>query len=274
MPELPEAETIVRGLEPALRERTVQAIQVVRHDVVNDSAERFRQQIEGGRFSGVERRGKNVILVLEGGHRIVVNLGMTGRLLFHAGGGVAPGARHAAVLLTLDNGASLTYDDTRRFGRLTLMSGAAWRGWSRRLGPEPLSRSFSGRQLASGLSRSRTPVRSFLLDQRRIAGVGNIYAAESLWRARIHPKRPAGQLTDRDALRLHRALRAVLRKAIRAGGTTLRDYRNAQGGEGTYGPALLVYGRAGKDCGRCGGTIRRSVFAGRSAYWCPVCQEP
>ncbi len=274
MPELPEAETIARGLRSALPGRSVRRVRVVREDVLVADAGRFARALRGRRFRDVGRRGKNVVLALDDASRLVVNLGMTGRLLAHAGGGRAPGAAHPALILALDDGASLTYDDARRFGRVALMPEAQWRRWSERLGPEPLGRAFTGTRFEASLARSRAPVRSFLLDQRKVAGVGNIYAIEALWRARIHPERPARSVAGAEARRLHRALRLVLRRAVEAGGTTLRDYRNAQGARGTFRPALEAYGREGDPCRRCGEAIRRRVFGGRPAFRCPRCQTP
>ena len=161
---------------------------------------------------------------------------------------------------------------SRRFGRLRLLSPGAYLEWSGSLGPEPLAGGFRTRHLTERLSRSRAPVRSWLLDQRRIAGVGNIYANEALARARIHPERAAHSLSGDEGRRLYRALRSVLREAVEARGTTLRDYRTAEGGEGSYGNVLRVYGKDGRACGRCGSTIIRIRFGGRSAFLCPRCQ--
>ena len=168
----------------------------------------------------------------------------------------------------------MTYDDVRRFGLLKVFSRRQWRDWSRRLGPEPLSRSFTARALGRTLARSRSPIRSLLLDQRKIAGVGNIYAVEALWFARIHPATPANAIGERASARLHRSLRRVLRRAIRAGGTTLRNYRTVEGDVGGFSRALHAYGREDEPCTRCRTPIARVVFGGRSAFLCPRCQAP
>lgn len=267
MPELPEAETIARGLSRLLPGRTARRVSVLREDVVTGSAEEFAAAVEGRRFGAPGRRGKNVVLPLDNSSRLVVNLGMTGRLLHDQAE-----SSHTAVVIHLEGGGALVYDDARRFGRLVVLAGPAWRCWSRSLGPEPLARSFTGRRFHSILARSRSPVRNLLLDQKRIAGVGNIYAVEALWAARVHPRFPANTVGQAPAAALHRALRKVLRDAIRARGTTLRDYRTAEGAEGGFGPVLRAYGRAGEPCGRCRTAIRRIVFTGRSAYYCPRCQ--
>lgn len=267
MPELPEAETIARGLSQVLPGRVVARVSVLREDVVDGPGDAFAAAVEGERFGLAGRRGKNVVLSLDNSSRVVVNLGMTGRLLSDRAA-----SAHPAVLFRLEDGGVLVYDDVRRFGRVALLAAPEWRRWSRSLGPEPLARSFTASRLHSILARSRSPVRNLLLDQNRIAGVGNIYAVEALWAARIHPRTPADAVDSASAARLHRALRKVLRDAIRARGTTLRNYRAADGAEGGFGPALRAYGRAGEPCARCRAPIRRTVFNGRSAFHCPRCQ--
>jgi formamidopyrimidine-DNA glycosylase len=166
----------------------------------------------------------------------------------------------------------LVFDDTRRFGTVECLSDDEWAVRSARMGPEPLGPALTPEVLHSALSASRTPVRSWLLDQRKVAGVGNIYANEALYLAGIHPQTEARAVGRVAAARLYDGVRTVLWKAIDAGGTTLRDYRNAEGEEGRFAPSLLVYGRDGNACGQCGGTIVRTVFGGRSAFHCPGCQ--
>ncbi|MGD2069068.1 MAG: zinc finger domain-containing protein, partial [Gemmatimonadota bacterium] len=166
----------------------------------------------------------------------------------------------------------LVFDDTRRFGTVECMDPAGWEAFDGRLGVEPLSPRFTARRLQELLSRSRSPLRSWLLDQGRVAGVGNIYAVESLWRARLHPRRPARSLDLSEARRLHRALRHILRNAVEAGGTTIRDYRDAGGRRGSFVRRLAVYGREGEACLRCRTSVERLVFGNRSAFLCPRCQ--
>ena len=273
MPELPEAETIVRGLRPHVTGRTVTGVDVVHADVLRVDPAAFTRAVSGLAISSVERRGKNVVMPLTGNRVLAVNLGMTGKLLPFptvAIGSAAPS--HPAVRFHLDDGSLLVFDDTRRFGTVECLEPALWLERSARMGPEPLARAFTARRLHAGLQRSRSPMRSWLLDQRRIAGVGNIYANEALYLAGIDPRRPARDVDPDVAARLHGALRRVLRNAIRQGGTTLRDYRTAQGEKGRYGSALGVYGRAGEPCRRCGTAIERVVFGNRSAFLCPRCQ--
>ena len=273
MPELPEAETIARGLNAILPGRIVRDVEVLRADVVKGPARAFAAAVAGRGVRKVGRRGKNVVLTLDDSTRMVVNLGMTGRVMTGNGPGPDPRSTHPAVVFHLADGGRVTYDDVRRFGLLTAVSDSQWSRWSGRLGPEPLARGFTAARLHRILARSRSPVRSLLLDQRRIAGVGNIYAVEALWSARIHPRTPANRIGRTPAARLHRALRRVLRNAIRAGGTTLRSYRDATGEEGRFGRVLRAYGREGEPCSRCRTPIERIVFGGRSAFRCPRCQD-
>lgn len=273
MPELPEAETIVRGLRPHVTGLVIERVEVPRPDVLREDEASFRRSLEGRRFDSVQRRAKNVIAPLTGNRVLAVNLGMTGRLLFFSDPpNESRAPTHVAVRLHLEGNAVLAFDDVRRFGTVEALSQEDWKARSERMGPEPLGRAFTARALIDGLERSRSPVRSWLLDQRRVAGVGNIYANEALYHAGVDPRRPARDVGADEARRLHRALRKVLRNAIEAGGTTLRDYRTADGEEGRYGRTLWVYGRDGEPCSRCGGTIERIVFGGRSAFVCPDCQ--
>jgi formamidopyrimidine-DNA glycosylase len=271
VPELPEAETIVRGLRPAIVGRRFRAIEVVHADVLRVPARRFADMVRGASILGVERRGKNVLIVLDQDRVVAVNLGMTGRL-FPVTGRSRGEWSHPAVRFRFHEGGALVFDDTRRFGTVECLTREQWEARSARLGPEPLASTFTPGALHAALSASRAPVRSWLLDQRKIAGVGNIYANEALHLAGIHPMRQARDVDRARAAALHTGIRRVLKDAIGAGGTTIRDYRTALGDAGRYGRRLLVYGRDGSACGRCGSEIQRTVFGGRSAFFCPVCQ--
>lgn len=250
----------------------MQAVKVLRPDVVTGSVDHLGLVLRGLEVVRVGRRGKNVVIELEEDNRLVVNLGMTGRLLPATGPSPPPSSRHAAVLFGFDDGTSLTYDDARRFGRVSFLPLGPWRIWTAGLGPEPLSSSFNRAKIRRILASSRSPVRSLLLDQRKIAGVGNIYAVEALWKAKVHPARRSNTLEPSEADALHRALRQVLNRAIKARGTTLRDYRTAEGESGGFGPELLAYGREGHKCRRCRDTMARIRLSGRSAFYCPTCQ--
>ena len=274
MPELPEAETIVRGLRPAIVGREIRGVQVVHPDVLRQTARRFATAVRGATIKSVGRRGKNVLIELDRDRVIAVNLGMTGRLipLGERDGPAATAWSHPAVRLSFQGGGQLVFDDTRRFGTVECLSRGEWEVRSARMGPEPLETAFTARSLHAALSSSKAPVRSWLLDQRKIAGVGNIYANEALHLAGIHPMRQARGIDRAGAAALHKGIRRVLNRAIGAGGTTIRDYRTAQGDAGRYARRLLVYGRDGSPCARCGSEIRRIVFGGRSAFFCPLCQ--
>jgi len=274
LPELPEAETIVRGLRSAVVGERIRRTRVLHADVLRGPRRAFGAGLRGRQIVGVDRRGKNVIHRLDDGSVLAVNLGMTGRLLpFPSPPQGSARPTHPAVSFSFESGGTLVFDDQRRFGTVERLSGDAWLERSARMGPEPLDPAFTPDQLHEALGRSRSPVRSWLLDQRRIAGVGNIYAAEALHGAGIHPRRRADRITTLEARRLHESLRRVLRAAIDQGGTTIRDYRNAQGDVGSYGRRLGVYGREGEPCSACGARVARIVFSGRSAYFCPRCQR-
>lgn len=272
MPELPEAETIARRLRQCAAGRTIRRVRVVRPDVVAGDGAAFRRALDGRRILEIARRGKNVILGLDGHRVLAINLGMTGRLLFLPGAPRAAGPAHAAVIFHLEPDGVLVYDDARRFGRLEVLDPAGWAARCARLGPEPLDPAFTPRVLGAILKGSRAPIRSLLLDQRRIAGIGNIYANEALFAAGIHPARPAASLAPNEVRRLHGAIRRILARAIEARGSTIRDYRDADGSAGGFAPRLRVYGREGSACPRCAGTIERLMLAGRSAFLCPRCQ--
>jgi formamidopyrimidine-DNA glycosylase len=275
MPELPEAETIVRVLGPRIAGSTVSAVDVVHADVLASPPEDLRRAVRGRTFERVERRGKNIVLRLGNGDVVLVNLGMTGRLFpLRPGQDPPPGAAHPAVRFRFRGGGALLFDDVRRFGRVECLRPDEWLRRSGSMGPEPLGRGFTAAELHAGLAASRSPIRTWLLDQRRIAGVGNIYANEALHRAGVHPAREARSLSAEEARSLHRAVRAVLREAIRAGGTTIRDFRGADGVRGAFVHQLAIYGKESEPCARCGTSIRRIVFGARSAFFCPHCQPP
>lgn len=271
MPELPEAETLVRGLRPALVGRSIVHARVHHADVLRVPARQFRARVRGRRFVAVSRRAKNVVLELNDGV-IVVNLGMTGWLApMGMPDRAPPRPTHPAITFRLDVG-RLVFDDVRRFGCVEALDPELWRTRSESLGPEPLTDAFTPDLLFDRLTTSRSPVRSWLLDQRKVAGVGNIYACEACFRAKIHPARRGITVTRPEAEALHRGIRDVLGAAVDAGGTTIRDYRNADGGSGEFVHRLDVYGREGDPCHRCDAPVERIVFGNRSAFLCPSCQ--
>ena len=273
MPELPEAETIVRGLRRTVVGETIDHVRVARPDVLRQSRSSFAAGVIGHRIAAIERRGKNVLIQLDQARLIAVNLGMTGGLLpFRAPPRGAARPTHAAITFRFGSGGCLVFNDTRRFGTVEALDETTWRARSSRMGPEPLARGYRPSHLHAALQHSRSPIRSWLLDQRRVAGIGNIYANEALFLAGVHPQRPARNVGRDEAYALHAHLRDVLNAAIEAGGTTIRDYRNTDGGKGEYVRRLNVYGRNEEECLRCGTEVQRIVFGGRSAFFCPGCQ--
>jgi formamidopyrimidine-DNA glycosylase len=282
VPELPEVETVVRELRRTIPGRIIRAVHVTREDLLVESSGKFCRGLEGRTLDDVSRRGKNIVFGLSPPGYLVVNLGMTGKLLLKerqsSRGRRGPKSEtddppgHLGITFLLEPEAHLHYTDIRRFGSLHRYTVREWTEKSARLGPEPLAPQLSAESFYSRLSSSRSPVRSWLLDQTRVAGVGNIYATEALFLAGVHPRRPARSLNRGDASRLLRALRQVLTEAIQARGTTLRDYRTTGGERGGYGPSLRVYGRESSPCVRCNTSIRRIVFGNRSSFFCPRCQ--
>jgi formamidopyrimidine-DNA glycosylase len=273
VPELPEAETIARDLDRRTGGAVVDRVEVLRPDILAPGldAPGLDCALRGRRLLRVGRRGKNVLLELDGGIRLLINLGMTGRLVV-SDAARAGGMRHVAARLHLADGRAILYDDARRFGRFAVYDAAGWAGRDAELGLEPLSSALTAVRLRDLLAASRTPIRTWLLDQRRLAGVGNIYALEALHRSGIHPAQPANTLTAAETARLLASLRAVLRESIRVRGTTFSDYRDGEGNEGAFWPLLRVYGREGEPCPSCGRPVRRLVLAQRSAYYCAACQ--
>ena len=236
----------------------------------------------GREITGVGRRGKFVVLELDGGEALIVSLRMTGKLLFREA--TSTEDAYVRAVLTFDDGSLLRFADTRKFGRMSIVDlrdladepreRVARAPLHRSLGIEPLSRRFSRRWLSDLLRRrSRAAIKPLLLDQRAIAGVGNIYAIEALWRARIHPLRTAGSLRPPEIARVHEAVKWVLRKGIRFGGASRRDYVDARGNAGRMQQEFNVYGRAGEPCPRCGRAIVRTVVGGRGTFHCPRCQR-
>ena len=271
MPELPEVETIVRDLARLLPGSTLRTVEVLRPDLIEgDTPEGFAARITGKRVRDVTRRAKNIVIGL-GADRLVVNLGMTGRLLVTAASDADPS--HLGVRIGLDRKRELRYHDVRRFGRLWTLTEPEWKDWDEALGVEPLSEAFSAGWLAEAVLRSRVPIKTWLMDQARVVGVGNIYASEALFRAKVDPRRPANTLTRPEAKRLQAGVQSVLRDAIDFRGTTLLDYRDASGEEGAFADRLSVYDRAGQPCVRCKKPVQRLVQAGRSTFFCASCQK-
>jgi formamidopyrimidine-DNA glycosylase len=276
MPELPEAETIARGLHIAIAGCRIRRVRIHRAEVVDPMRPAaFRRALSGRRVVSVARRAKWIAALLDDERRWVTQLRMTGHFSWQPGSHLRGGPHLSlSVLLEGPRGvAVLRFYDVRRFARTWVLDPEAWAELDGRLGVEPLSTDFTPAALARRLARSRAPLRNALLDQRRIAGIGNIYASESCYRAGIDPRRPAASLDRGEIRRLHSAIRRVLGDAVERRGTSFSDYRDVLGERGGFQNVLRVYGRAGERCRRCGGTIGRAVLAGRSTFFCPGCQR-
>lgn len=271
MPELPEVETIARGLSNAVARKTIAAVAVTLPKVaLAPPGERFERALVGETVTGVGRRGKYVVVQFDSGRRLAVHLRMTGRLIVQPKGATEP-YPHTHVLITFGDGTRLAFADVRTFGRMRLL--AAGDPWDADGGVEPLSEGFTGEAFVSMLDGRRTPIKTLLLDQSRIAGVGNIYACEALWEAGIRPSRPSHSISKPARRRLHGAIRDVLLRAIEARGTSVDDYVDAEGLRGGFQNKLAVYGRLGEPCLRCGKPIVRTVLGQRGTWWCRGCQK-
>ena len=288
MPELPEVETVRRGLAPAMVGARIGEVELRRGDIRFPFPPRFRERLTGRRIEVLTRRAKYLLFQLDSGETLIAHLGMSGSFRvedafvgeFHHPRSKDP--KHDHVVIHLDSGKVVTYNDPRRFGFMDLAATAALDAHPRLmdLGDEPLAAEFDAARLAALFAGSRAPLKAALLDQKRIAGLGNIYVCESLFRARLLPSRPAGILADargrptRAAKTLAARIKTVLEEAIEAGGSTLRDHRQADGDLGYFQHAFAVYDREDQPCltPRCKGAIRRATQAGRSTFWCPVCQ--
>lgn len=273
MPELPEVETMVRDLATRvsgrrIREATVHWDRIVGHPDANS----FVEGVEGRLIQQVSRRGKFAIFDLDDGSTLAVHRGMTGSLLLRRS--IEPDDRFVRARLRLDDGSELRLDDARKFGRL-FWTGPEANGWQRpwtRLGPEPLSDDFNPGVLKERLAARRVAIKTALLNQTVIAGIGNIYADETLFLARVHPRRPANQLSPVEIERLYDSMRSVLRDAIDGRGTTFSTYRDVNGRSGNHQQRLLVFGREPDPCVRCGTAIERIVVGARGTHLCIRCQ--
>jgi len=297
MPELPEVETVMRGLIPVLVGRSITDVNLRRSGLRFPFPANFAARLKGRQVLGLQRRAKYILVNLDGGHTLLVHLGMTGRFTvlgneslpqnlgefyFEQGAVDAGSGPHDHVVFTLDDGVRVIYTDHRRFGVMDLIhdSEMACHRLLKDIGVEPLGNEFSGAFLASRFRKKSAPLKSALLDQRIIAGLGNIYVSEVLYRTGLSPKRKAGSLVrkkthDTRLDELVRHVRDVLNEAIAAGGSTLRDFSGTDGSEGAFQRRFAVYDRAGEKCQTpgCRSTIRRIVQSGRSTFYCPSCQK-
>jgi formamidopyrimidine-DNA glycosylase len=272
MPELPEVETVRARLEPVLTGRRFERVEIHDPRLVRpyEPAE-VAAELEGERVAAVERRGKYLIFRFESGRVLLIHLRMTGSLR-HTSGDL-PEDPHRRAVVRLDNGSDVTYRDVRRFGTWLLLEPGELEPYlGARVGEEPLDALFTAARLGERLARRRAPIKSALLDQRTLAGMGNIYVDEALWRAKVHPLRAAESLDRNELRRLHKAVRAALEAGIARQGSTLRDYALPDGGSGSMQHEFKVYGREGEPCDRCGTPISKTRVAGRGTWFCSTCQ--
>jgi formamidopyrimidine-DNA glycosylase len=292
MPELPEVETVRRGLTPAMRGARIDKVELRRADIRFPFPPSFAKRLTGQRILDLKRRAKYLLFELDGGETLIAHLGMSGSFRIEKTVTSTPGKfhherskdpKHDHVVLTLDNGWIVTYNDPRRFGFMdlgpteTLEQHPRVRG----LGAEPLAPEFDAHRLAKLFAGSRAPLKSALLDQKRIAGLGNIYVSEALFRARLSPRKPASILANargaptKAATAVAKAIRDVLEEAVEAGGSTLRDHRQANGELGYFQHVFKVYDREGLPCARnsCRGIVARITQSGRSTFYCSKCQH-
>lgn len=274
MPELPEVETIVREIRPRLIGRTLRAPRLHHADVLRGvTAPQLVRALRNAVVRSISRRAKHAVIALDSDMRLVIQPRMTGALLIYDRRLSQEDRRYAVLETAIGGGARFVFRDVRRLGTIQLLDPDAWSMYDRAIGPEPLARRFTAHALARCLSGSRQAIKKVLMDQRRLAGVGNIYAQEALFRAGIDPSRGADRLSERDVARLYGALRDVLRASIRRRGTTVRDYRTGTGDPGSFQHALDVYGRAGEPCVRCQSTLAEThAIDGRTTTFCWRCQ--
>jgi formamidopyrimidine-DNA glycosylase len=277
MPELPEVETLARGLQRELAGRRVLSVELGKTDFMDNPAE-IEREMPGSKIRGVERYGKFMLLRLQRSSEtagapqesaLLVHLGMTGTMMPRPVN--EPRAKHTHLVALLDDGRELRYIDPRRFGRIALLAGEKLREELLRFGADPLQISLE--EFLRRILGRRARIKAMLLDQGVLRGVGNIYADESLWKARIHPARIGARLSIEEAKRLHRALQEILERAIALRGSSISDFLDAEGEPGEYQLHHKAYGREGKACYRCKTPIRRIVVAGRSSFFCPNCQK-
>jgi formamidopyrimidine-DNA glycosylase len=270
MPELPEVETTVRGLEPVLSGQRLTLVEMRRGDLRRPFPVDLRQRLTGATVTTLGRRAKYGLIDTDRGDTMIFHLGMSGRWRVDP----AELLPHDHLLLETANGRRVALNDPRRFGSVDLLATADVPDWPafRALGPEPLGPDFTAEHLLEALSGRKASIKLMLLDQRIVAGLGNIYVCEALFMARISPKRAAGRISLPRLERLVEAIRAVLLSAIEAGGSSLRDYVRPDGELGYFSKQFAVYGREGEPCG-CGGTVQRYAEGGRSTFWCPKCQR-
>ncbi|WP_187620209.1 bifunctional DNA-formamidopyrimidine glycosylase/DNA-(apurinic or apyrimidinic site) lyase [Selenomonas ruminis] len=274
MPEMPEVEIIRRYLDTVLTGQKIMQLDILLPRQIKwPEPESYRAMAIGRTIRAMKRRGKYLIMALDNGNELIFHLRMTGRLVFEPEG--EPHDSYARLLFHLDGGGLLVYGDTRTLGAVyALAPGERWRihGLAE-MGPEPLSDEFTAEYLYQLVQGKKTVIKSLLLNQKYIGGIGNIYDDEALFLAGIRPERPASTLTREECQRLYESINAVIAAGIRDGGTTFRDYQNGEGGQGSHQEHLYVYNRKGQPCRKCGSPIEKITLGGRGTHYCPRCQS-
>ena len=275
MPELPEVETIVRDLAPRLEGHRVTAARLAKTDVLRRvSKPRLLRTLKGNSFEEVSRRAKHAVFRLASGHRLVVQPRMTGSLIVHDRPLTRAEAKYAVLTCTLDDGRLFVYRDVRRLGTVWLLDEQEWLAYTGRIGPEPLDDTFTPFVFAQRLEGTRAAIKKAIMDQRRVAGIGNIYANEALFQAGIDPSKRTDKLSLEEFARLHAAVTDVLERAVNSSGTTVRDYRTGTGKQGRFQFELKVYGRGGEPCVQCGKKlVTTHTIDLRATTFCPRCQR-
>jgi len=272
LPELPEVETIARDLRSKVLNKRIRTVRVNNPSYLEKRGGRkIKPLIEGAKFVEVSRRGKFLITKLSNGQYLIMHLGMTGQLIYNPL--ISQEDKYTPVSFIFADNSQLFFRDARKFGRINIAKDQLSHPSLQKLGPEPLENDFTAPRLVQLLKkRPRSKIKPLLMDQTFLAGIGNIYASESLFRAGIHPERKAGSLREKEVVKLHKYLREVLQEAIRERGTSVSTYRDGGGKKGNFASKLKVYGRKGETCCRCKAVIEAKSVAGRTTYFCPKCQ--
>lgn len=277
MPELPEVETVIRGLTPVFEGKTLVGAKAFRKDIRFPIPENLEQALVGKKIRSVKRRAKYILIEIEDGPIIILHLGMSGRIFISPTPPHPPLIKHDHIVFETSSGARVAFNDARRFGFLIFadVSDIETHKFFKDMGPEPLGNEFSGPVLSARLTGKKSPIKAALLDQKTVAGLGNIYVSEALYRSKISPLRQGGSLTEEETEKLAIEIKSVLGEAIEAGGSSLKDFKDVNGELGYFQHSFKVYGREGEPCpkNKCGGVIKKITQSNRSSFYCPKCQK-
>ncbi len=270
MPELPEVETIIRGLKKTILGKTIQKVEIFYPKVIKQDLSHFSQNLENSRIEKISRRGKNILISLSNGKTWLTHLGMTGHLFFHSKNNLSPEKHDVLKIKFKNNSGELRFEDMRKFGKTYIVEEHP-KKLIEKLGPEPLKVSF--KKFVKIFSGTKRKIKPALMDQTLIAGIGNIYADESLYEAKIHPETRTDQLDRQKLSGLYQAIKKIIKKAIKTGGSSVRSYVDVEGKKGYFQIFLKVYGKEGESCPRCKAKIKRIIVGQRSSHFCPRCQR-